>query len=127
MVYLNGYNGTLSLSMGSHSCLSYWVVVRLAWHSCDTISSPALTAMPRRSKRDLGVEAALLLDTQESALMRSSHIRLFIIVLVALAFLGWAIPTAANFVIEYNWWKEVSQVDTWVSMLWYSITALQRQ
>ena len=53
--------------------------------------------------------------------MRPSHIRVFILVLVSLAFLGWAIPTAANFIIEYNWWKEVAQVDTWFSMLWYSI------
>ncbi len=27
----------------------------------------------------------------------------------------------ANFIIEYNWWKEVAQVNTWLSMLWYSI------
>ena len=53
--------------------------------------------------------------------MRPSHIRIFIFVLVSLAFIGWAIPTAANFIIEYNWWKEVGQVDTWISMLWYSI------
>ena len=53
--------------------------------------------------------------------MRPSHIRVFILVLVSLALLGWAIPTAANFIIEYNWWKEVAQVDTWFSMLWYSI------
>ena len=53
--------------------------------------------------------------------MHPKHIRVFILVLVALAFLGWAIPTAANFIIEYNWWKEVAQVNTWVSMLWYSI------
>jgi uncharacterized protein len=52
--------------------------------------------------------------------MRPSHIRIFILVLVSLAFLGWAIPTTANFIIEYNWWKEVAQVSTWVSMLWYS-------
>ena len=62
----------------------------------------------------------LLLDTQQ-ALMRPSQIRVFILGLVSLAFLGWAIPTAANFVIEYNWWKEVAQVNTWFSMLWYSI------
>ena len=53
--------------------------------------------------------------------MRPSHIRIFILVVVSLAFIGWAIPTTANFIIEYNWWKEVAQVDTWVSMLWYSI------
>ena len=29
--------------------------------------------------------------------------------------------TIANFIIEYNWWKEVGQVDTWISMLWYSM------
>jgi uncharacterized protein len=33
----------------------------------------------------------------------------------------WATTTVANFIIEYNWWKEVGQVGTWVSMLWYSI------
>lgn len=53
--------------------------------------------------------------------MRPSQIRVFILGLVCLAFLGWAIPTAANFVIEYNWWKEVAQVNTWFSLLWYSI------
>src|SRR5579864_7416856 len=53
--------------------------------------------------------------------MRPSHIRVFILALVALAFLGWAVPTAANFAIEYNWWKEVAQVNTWISVLWYSI------
>ena len=36
-------------------------------------------------------------------------------------FIGWLIGTAADFAIEYNWWKEVGQVDTWVGMLWYSI------
>src|SRR5271157_5589515 len=53
--------------------------------------------------------------------MRPSQIRIFILVVVTLAFLAWAIPTLANFIIEYNWWKEVAQIDTWVSMLWYSI------
>jgi uncharacterized protein len=32
-----------------------------------------------------------------------------------------AITIAANFIIDYNWWKEVGQVSTWVSMLWYSV------
>ena len=53
--------------------------------------------------------------------MRPSHIRTLIFLLLLLGFALWAIPTAADFVIEYNWWKEVGQVDTWVSMLWYSI------
>src|SRR5271165_6147275 len=53
--------------------------------------------------------------------MRPSHIRILISLLLSLAFATWAIPTAANFIIEYNWCKEVAQVDTWVSMLWYSI------
>jgi len=35
--------------------------------------------------------------------------------------IAWAASTAANFIIEYNWWKEVGQVDTWIGMLWYSI------
>ena len=33
----------------------------------------------------------------------------------------WAITVAANFTFEYNWWKEVGQVGTWISMLWYTI------
>jgi uncharacterized membrane protein (UPF0182 family) len=33
----------------------------------------------------------------------------------------WASSTVADFVIEYNWWKEIGQVNTWVGMLWYSI------
>ncbi|MGC2111052.1 MAG: UPF0182 family protein [Candidatus Korobacteraceae bacterium] len=53
--------------------------------------------------------------------MRPSRIGVFILVVVLLGFAGWAIPTVANFIIEYNWWKEVGQVNTWVSMLWYSI------
>ena len=52
--------------------------------------------------------------------MRPSHIRVFIFVLVALGFVGWAIPTGANLIIEYNWWKELGQIPTWVGMLWYS-------
>src|SRR5271157_4617324 len=52
--------------------------------------------------------------------MRPSHIRIVIAFLVLLVFAGWAIPTAANLIIEYNWWKEVGQIPTWVGMLWYS-------
>ena len=53
--------------------------------------------------------------------MRPSHIRIIILAFASFVFLFWAIPTSANFIIEYNWWKEVAQVNTWVSMLWYSI------
>jgi len=53
--------------------------------------------------------------------MRPSHIRILIFLLLLLGFSVWAIPTASNFIIEYNWWKEVGQVETWISMLWYSI------
>ena len=54
--------------------------------------------------------------------MRYSHIRTLIlltvfVVLIAIAGSG----QIAGFVIEYNWWKEVEQVDTWLSMLWYEI------
>jgi uncharacterized protein len=42
-----------------------------------------------------------------------------IVVLVGL-FL-WAITAAANFVIEYNWWRELGRASTWIKMLWYSI------
>src|SRR4029077_3491385 len=45
-----------------------------------------------------------------------------VIVIVALfGLLLWAITIAANFIIEYNWWKELGQASTWFKMLWYSI------
>jgi hypothetical protein len=53
--------------------------------------------------------------------MRPLRLRVLVVIFVALAIIFWAIPAAANFVIEYSWWKEVAQVSTWFSMLWYSI------
>jgi hypothetical protein len=53
--------------------------------------------------------------------MRPSQIRNPIMLLVLLLSLAWAITTASNFIIEYNWWKEVGQASTCISMLWYSI------
>jgi uncharacterized protein len=53
--------------------------------------------------------------------MRPSQIRNLIAFVVSLFVLIWAIATAADYVIEYNWWKEVGQAGTWISMLWYSI------
>jgi hypothetical protein len=54
--------------------------------------------------------------------MGPSRIRFVITLLLLLVFVGWMIPAAANFVIEYNWWKEVGQVPTWFSILWYRST-----
>jgi hypothetical protein len=54
--------------------------------------------------------------------MGPSRIRVVITLLELLVFVGWAIPTAANFVIEYNWWKEVGQIPTWFGILWYQST-----
>jgi hypothetical protein len=55
------------------------------------------------------------------SLMHPSKIRNLITLAAILALSLWAITTAANFIIEYNWWREVGQVGTWISMLWYSI------
>jgi uncharacterized protein len=53
--------------------------------------------------------------------MRLSRSYKLIGVAVALLVIaGWAIPTAADLVIEYHWWKEIGQVNTWIGMLWYS-------
>ena len=52
--------------------------------------------------------------------MRPSLIRIVIAILLLLVFIGWAIPTGANLIIEYNWWKELGQIPTWVGMLSYS-------
>jgi len=53
--------------------------------------------------------------------MRPSQVRALILLVLSLALISWAVPTAANFLIEYNWWKELAQVNTWVSMMWYSV------
>jgi hypothetical protein len=52
--------------------------------------------------------------------MRPSYIRFVVTFLLLLAFATWAIPAAANLIIEYNWFKEIGQIATWVGMLWYS-------
>ena len=48
---------------------------------------------------------------------RFRPILLVAIVLVVLA----GSRTVASYAIEYQWWKEMGQVPTWVSMLWYGI------
>jgi uncharacterized membrane protein (UPF0182 family) len=53
--------------------------------------------------------------------MRPTQIAKLIVLMFLLGIIAWAASTAANFIIEYNWWKEVGQVDTWIGMLWYSI------
>src|ERR1700737_3934121 len=54
--------------------------------------------------------------------MRPSRIRNLILLALLLALILLALTsTVANFIIEYNWWKEVGQVGTWISMLWYRI------
>jgi uncharacterized membrane protein (UPF0182 family) len=45
---------------------------------------------------------------------------LVLIGLVLLAVIG--ARTVANYIIEYNWWREMGQVPTWLSMLGYSLT-----
>ena len=53
--------------------------------------------------------------------MRPSQIRNLILLAVLLALILGLTNSIANFIIDYNWWKEVGQVETWISMLWYSI------
>jgi uncharacterized membrane protein (UPF0182 family) len=53
--------------------------------------------------------------------MRRSQIRNLILLALLLALILLVLTsTIAKFIIEYNWWKEVGQVGTWISMLWYS-------
>ena len=40
---------------------------------------------------------------------------------VLLLLIFWAIPATANLIIDYNWWKELGQADTWKQMVWYAI------
>ena len=53
--------------------------------------------------------------------MRPSQVRNLVVLVVVVVLGFWGLSVAADFIIEYNWWKEVGQVGTWVSMLWYSI------
>jgi uncharacterized membrane protein (UPF0182 family) len=41
-----------------------------------------------------------------------------LIILVALLF---GAGTIAGYVIEYQWWKEMGQIETWFDMLWYGL------
>ena len=50
--------------------------------------------------------------------MRRSQITKVILIVILLALLA-SLVKIADFVIEYNWWREVGQVDTWVRMLAY--------
>jgi uncharacterized membrane protein (UPF0182 family) len=50
--------------------------------------------------------------------MNSSQIRTIIFVVIVLALLL-GVRTGADFAIEYQWWKEVGQVQTWITMLFY--------
>ena len=56
--------------------------------------------------------------------MRPTQIRNLIVLAVLVGLSLWAITIASNFIIDYNWWKEVGQVGTWVSMLWYSVAPI---
>lgn len=52
--------------------------------------------------------------------MKTSQIRNLILVALVLLLITGS-RKIASFVIEYNWWKEVGQIDTWVKMLLYEI------
>ena len=56
--------------------------------------------------------------------MRPTQIRNLIVLAALVGLSLWAITIASNFIIDYSWWKEVGQVGTWVSMLWYSIAPI---
>src|SRR5579864_1713837 len=47
--------------------------------------------------------------------------KLIVLAVLAALLLFWAIPTLANLVIDYKWWNEVGQVNTWTKLLWYAI------
>jgi uncharacterized protein len=54
--------------------------------------------------------------------MHATRSRTPILAVLLVCILGSA--TAAHFVIEYNWWKEIGQVETWFRMLGYSIGSI---
>lgn len=52
--------------------------------------------------------------------MKPSQIRNIILIALAVILLAGS-RTIANFVIDYQWWKELGQTETWVSLLVYQI------
>ena len=91
--------------------------------SCVVYFVPRPIALTRINTREsvMRRSGGLVFSIQRLLVMRPSQIRNPIVLLFLLLSLVWAITTAANFIIEYNWWKEVGQASTWISMLWYSI------
>ncbi len=53
---------------------------------------------------------------------RPRALRITLLVVVVLAFIG--ARTIASILIDYEWWKELGQVDTWLSMYLYSVGPL---
>jgi hypothetical protein len=56
--------------------------------------------------------------------MRPTQLRNLIALGALLLLSFWAVTIACDFIIDYNWWNEVGQVSTWISMLWYSIAPI---
>ena len=52
--------------------------------------------------------------------MNSSQIRIIVLVAIALALLL-GFRTGAAFVMEYQWWRELGQIETWLTMLFYRV------
>src|SRR5580658_10549445 len=50
--------------------------------------------------------------------------RLLITLIVGVIVLLFAARTIASYVIDVEWWKELGQLDTWLSMLTYSFAPL---
>jgi uncharacterized protein len=46
---------------------------------------------------------------------------LVVLGILAALVLFWAVPSTANLIIDYNWWREIGQVETWRQMLWYAM------
>jgi uncharacterized membrane protein (UPF0182 family) len=53
--------------------------------------------------------------------MRLQSYKVFVLAVAVFVTIFWLLPAAARLVIDYNWWREIGQVDTWVGMLWYSV------
>lgn len=60
------------------------------------------------------------MDAIPGKVTRFSRTTKLILIGVLLALVASSVKIA-DFIIEYNWWREVGQVETWVSMLVYSI------
>jgi uncharacterized membrane protein (UPF0182 family) len=102
----------------------------VAAEACDTINVTCAVVPSRQGSasrdsavwhRGTAIPQDQDIDSFRPSPARPSRAPLFIAIALVLGLLLWAATVAADFIIEYSWWKELGQDSTWLSMLRYSV------